>query len=768
MTPPGPNHQPEPHRVESDVGPLGLRDALPPSLGQPEIQHATIASVPTVEELHCDVREQLAEIEQVYQYSPVGLVLMDRDYRFVRINERLAEINGLPAKAHIGRTLHEVLPDMADRLIELYRPVYERGEPVLDIELQRPMPGRPDMQRQWLANFFPFRSKTGAVIGLIGAVVDITERRQHEDRLRESEARFRTIFETVTDAIFVQDLDAARFVDVNRHAIDMFGYPRDELLGKGIADLSENKPPYTGADAVTHIAQALDGRPQTFEWRCRKRDGTLFWAEIGCRTATFGGRQHILSTLRNIDSRKSSEQRLTAMAQFDLLTGLANRGVFVTDLQHAIADTKRRDNGLAVFYLDLDHFKDINDTLGHPMGDRLLQLVAHRLCETVRASDTVARFGGDEFAVLMSDLHDPDDAELLARRLVDAMELPFLVGATAIHAGISIGIAVYERGTDAELLLSHADVALYRAKAEGRNTYRFFNDAMDLELRNRVTLADELRAAMAGGELFLAYQPQVDLASGRITGLEALVRWRHPTRGILSPGLFIPIAEHTGLIVALGRWVLAEACRQSRRWLDQGIAPDRVAVNFSALQFKMAGEVLQQVDAALAETGLPAHMLEIELTESTLMETTRGHSGVLEALRERGITIAIDDFGTGYSSLAYLRRFPVDRIKLAQEFIVDLVTDPNDAVIVEAAIGLARTLGADMIAEGVETAQQLALLKSWGCGAAQGYYFAPPMPASDVTALLRAGRIAGGAGLAPRGAGRIAIPALQEDAGGGR
>ena len=745
-----------------------MHEAPAPLPLPPEVMPVTSAAAQQIEELHRDVRQQLAEIEQVYQYSPVGLVLMDRDYRFVRINERLAEINGLPVAAHIGRTVHEVLPDLADRLVELYRPVYERGEPVLNVELQRPMADRPDIQRQWLANFFPFRSKTGEVIGLIGAVVDITDRRQQEDRLRESEERFRTIFETVTDAIFVMDIEIARFVDVNERAVDMFGYPRDILLAKSIAELSENRPPYTEADAQERIAQVLAGRTQTFEWRCKKSDGTLFWVDLGCRTAVFGGRKHLLSTVRDIDARKSAEATLTAMARFDLLTGLANRGVFVASLEHAIADAMRRDSGIAAFYLDLDHFKDVNDTLGHPIGDRLLRLVAQRLCENVRASDTVARFGGDEFAVLMTDLHNPADAEIMAQRLVDAMEAPFLVDANAIHAGISIGIAVHERGIEAETLLSHADVALYRAKSDGRHTYRFFNDAMDLEVRNRVNLADELRAAIAREEIFLVYQPQVDLGSGRITGLEALVRWRHPTRGVLAPGLFIPVAEHTGLIAPLGRWVLREACGQARRWLDHGLAPDRVAVNVSALQFKLAGEMMRQIDAVLAETGLPADMLEIELTESTLMETTRGHSGVLEALRERGVTIAIDDFGTGYSSLAYLRRFPVDRIKLAQEFIVDLETDQNDAVIVQAAIGIARTLGADMIAEGVETEQQLAMLKSWGCGAAQGYYFAPPMPAGDVTGLLRKGRIGGAVGPALQDADQSRRSAMRAAVRGGR
>jgi EAL domain-containing protein (putative c-di-GMP-specific phosphodiesterase class I) len=301
---------------------------------------------------------------------------------------------------------------------------------------------------------------------------------------------------------------------------------------------------------------------------------------------------------------------------------------------------------------------------------------------------------------------------------------------------------------DAEALLSHADVALYRAKSDGRHTYRFFNAAMDVEVRTRVNLAADLREAIARQQLFLVYQPQVDLDTGRITGLEALVRWRHPTRGVLSPGVFIPAAEHTGLIVPLGRWVLAQACRQARRWLDDGIAPARIAVNFSALQFKIPGEVTKEIDAVLAETGLPAHMLEVELTESTMMVTTKGHGGVLQELRKRGVTIAVDDFGTGYSSLAYLRRFPVDRIKLAQEFIIDLVAGSSDAMIVQAAIGLARTLGADMIAEGVETEQQLALLKSWGCRAAQGYYFARPAEAEDIARLLRRGRIEGGSGSA--------------------
>jgi diguanylate cyclase (GGDEF)-like protein/PAS domain S-box-containing protein len=561
---------------------------LPALTDAPEIHshesRAPIDVARQIEDLHDDIRRQLTEIEQVYQYAPVGLVLMDMNYRFVRINERMAEINGLPVAAHIGRTWRAVVPELADYIMELYRPVYECGEPVLNVELQGPASNGPDAQRRVLASFFPFRAKTGEVIGLIGAVIDITERTQQESRLRESEERFHTIFEAVTDAIFVYDLAAGKFVDVNRRAENMFGYSREELVVRRFGDLSEKLPPYTRAMADALIEQAVAGVPQTFEWRCRRQDGSVFWAEIGCQPTTLGGRDYLLATLRNTDTRKCAEEKMTEMARFDQLTGLANRGVFVTSLEHAIANAQRRGSGLAVFFLDPDHFKDVNDTMGHPAGDRLLQSVAQRLCDSVRAADTVARFGGDEFAVLVSEVPEFAEVEILAQRLVTAMEPPVQPGVNQVHAGVSIGIALYEPGMDAEALLAHSDVALYRAKSDGRHTYRFLNAHMDLEVRDRVSLIADLREAIAQNQFFLVYQPQVDLNSGRITGVEALVRWRHPARRIVSPDIFIPAAEHTGLIVPLGRWVLAEACRQARRWLDAGIAPDRVAVNFSALR----------------------------------------------------------------------------------------------------------------------------------------------------------------------------------------
>jgi diguanylate cyclase (GGDEF)-like protein/PAS domain S-box-containing protein len=720
------------------------REELPPAL--PKLNDApSVAPKQTeqeIQKLHRYIRQKLTEIEQVYRYSPVGLALLDTNYRFLRINERMAEINGLPVEAHIGRTLRDVLPpELAGPLTELYRPVLERGEPALNVELHGQTAGEPGVERHWLANFFPFRSETGEVAGVMAAVADITELKRQEVKLRQSEERFRTIFDGVTDSIFLIEPETGRFVDINRRAVDAFGFGREELLSKTMADLSVNEPPYTQVDAMAAIQKTLSGEMQTFEWLCKKKDGTLFWVEIGAQLFAIGDKNYLLSTLRDIDRRKEAEDRLTKMAQFDAVTGLANCAAFVSSLKHTIADARRRQTGIAVLYLDLDHFKDVNDTLGHPVGDLLLRAVAQRLTDCVRASDTVARVGGDEFAVLMTEVSEAADAGVLARKLIEAIGQPFAIDGNQVHTGISVGIAVPEPDTNAEAVLSHADVALYRAKLEGRQTFRFFNDLMDAEVRSRVNLIAELREGIAENQFFLVYQPQVDLISGRIIGVEALLRWQHPSRGIIAPGAFIPEAERSGLIVPLGNWVLVQACRQARRWLDMGVTPGYVAVNFSALQFKTPRELEEEIEAALTESRLPPQTPEVELTETTLMTATRDQSSILERLRKRGVRIAIDDFGTGYSSFAYLRRYPVDRLKLAQEFVDQMATDPNDATIAQAIIGLAGHLGLDIIAEGVETERQIELLRSWGCAAAQGYYFAKPLRPDEVTPLLRRGTI---------------------------
>jgi diguanylate cyclase (GGDEF)-like protein len=437
----------------------------------------------------------------------------------------------------------------------------------------------------------------------------------------------------------------------------------------------------------------------------------------------------------------SRELKISWMARHDVLTGLGNRTVFAEALQHEIARARRDGTSFAVLYLDLDYFKDINDTLGHTIGDLLLQSVAERLRVSVRETDIVSRFGGDEFALIATGLRDPADAATLALKVLTTISEPVSIRDTEVRSGASIGIALYgPESPNTEALLSHADIALYRAKSEGRGTYRFFTDAMDAEVRSEFLLGAELRHAIGSDQLYLVYQPQVDIYTGRIIGVEALVRWLHPTRGVISPDMFIPVAEKSGLIVAVGRWVMHESCRQMKRWLDAGVAPPLIAVNLSALQFKTPRELENDIEAILAETGVPPRKVELELTEGVLMDASREHSDVLLRLRKAGFRIAIDDFGIGYSSLDYLRRFPVDRIKIAQQFMFDLTEGSGDAII-RAAIALAHELKLDVIVEGVETAKHLQRVKSCGGREVQGYYFSKPIRAGAMTVLLRKGII---------------------------
>jgi diguanylate cyclase (GGDEF)-like protein/PAS domain S-box-containing protein len=495
-----------------------------------------------------------------------------------------------------------------------------------------------------------------------------------------------------------------------------------------------------------------------------RADGSTLSVEILSRPFEYdGGGVVTICAIRDLSERKLAEAQIHQLAYHDALTGLPNRYQLNDRLMHGLELCARDGGLLAVLCLDLDHFKDVNDTLGHPVGDLLLQAAAERLRASVRGVDMIARFGGDEFTVVLSDIQRPIDAALVAGearhdicetiaiqglaagvadRILEAFQRPFSIGGNEIRSGTSIGIAVYGLDSpDVDTLLSHADVALYRAKAEARGTYRFFTADMDAEVRARITMDTELREAIATNQFFLMYQPQVEIDTGRIVGLEALVRWRHPTRGIVGPGKFIPAAEKGGLIVGLGRWVMREACRQTRQWLDAGIAPPLIAVNLSAVQFKMPLELETDIAEIMAESDLPPRIFELELTESILMEASRGRDDALLRLRRMGLRVAIDDFGSGYSSLDYLRRYPVDRIKIAQTFIADIgIVAGNDAI-VRAALGLARELDIEVVVEGVETIAQLALLKAWGGRIVQGYYYARPLAAPEVTALLRDGTI---------------------------
>ena len=446
------------------------------------------------------------------------------------------------------------------------------------------------------------------------------------------------------------------------------------------------------------------------------------------------------SLQQEIVERERAEQMTEHSARHDFLTDLPNRMMFLERLKQEIGRVKRGDKSFAVFFLDLDEFKDINDTLGHQIGDKLLVAVAERLKQGVREVDTVARLGGDEFAVIQTGLHDPADAAVLATKLIDVLGSHFELDGHEVHTTVSIGTAIYTPDVaDEQTILTQADLAMYKAKGLGGGRYCFYLPEMDEQIRARTTLVEDLRSGIKRGELELYYQPQVNLDSGAIVGVESLVRWHHPTRGLLAPDLFIGEAERSGLILELDSWVMSEACRQGRAWLDAGTAPPIVSVNVSSAVLKRGAQYLESLEIALRETGYPPERLELELTETVFMETTQAHREVLDALKLIGVRIALDDFGTGYSSLEYLRTFPIDRIKIAQVFVARLPGDANSAAIVETITYLAAALHIALIAEGVETKEQLQFLRARGCLEAQGYYFSRPVPCEAASALIRRG-----------------------------
>jgi diguanylate cyclase (GGDEF)-like protein len=430
--------------------------------------------------------------------------------------------------------------------------------------------------------------------------------------------------------------------------------------------------------------------------------------------------------------------RMSYLAQHDNLTDLPNRILLNDRLTQAMALARRHGRKLAVLFLDGDRFKNINDSLGHAIGDRLLQSVAQRLLDCVRRSDTVSRQGGDEFVILLSEVTHAQDAAVSAEKILVAMSAPHRIDQHDVHLTVSIGIVTYpDDGTDAETLVKNADFAMYDAKNNGRNNYQFFRPDMNVRAMERQSIESGLRDAMERGEFVLHYQPKMNLETGGIIGVEALIRWHHPQRGLVPPVQFIPVAEDCGFIVPIGRWVLHEACRQARAWQDSGLRPVRIAVNVSAVELR-ANDFVAGVNDVLTETGLDPRYLELELTETFLMQDSKSTVAVLQALKGMGVQLALDDFGTGYSSLSYLKRFPIDTLKIDRSFVRDLTTDADDASIVTAVISMGKSLHMGVVAEGVETREQLAFLQEQSCPEGQGYYFSRPVGAEEFIQLLGA------------------------------
>ncbi len=525
------------------------------------------------------------------------------------------------------------------------------------------------------------------------------------------------------------------------HNVARYGYAADELLASP-AKWQSLVVPEDIPQLVEAIEDVLTGKKVRSyqEFRIQRPDGTYVWLD-GQLAAVRDERGNLVAmegVASDITERKRAEDQMESMARTDLLTNLPNRTAFLERIGTEFDQAKRTGSRFAVLYFDMDYFKDVNDALGHAVGDMLLRAVSGRLLANVRSGDLVARLGGDEFAVLRTDIQEPANAGALATKLLEACAEPYKIAGKDVHITVSIGITLYdEMASGPDDLLTRADLALYRAKSAGRNRFAFHSEEMDEAVRERVWLADDLRAALAAGnQLTVVYQPQVEILSGRVVGIEALVRWDHPTRGPLAPDAFISAAEASGLIRPLGLWVLRESCWQMRRWLDAKIAPPVMAVNLSVVQLMLDHDFAEIVGKIISETGLGRGDLELELTESTLMETTRDHRAVLMKLRDKGARLSIDDFGTGYSSLDYLRSYSVNRIKIAQKFVDGVPGDAGDAAIVRATLGLAQAFGIEVIAEGVECAAQAEFLTSIGCRFAQGYFFSRPLVRDDAGAYL--------------------------------
>jgi diguanylate cyclase (GGDEF)-like protein/PAS domain S-box-containing protein len=582
--------------------------------------------------------------------------------------------------------------------------------------------------------YAPYRDADGGVVGVIGVATDVTEQRRADQALHSSELRYRTLFERNLAGVFRSTLEG-RILECNESFARIFGYASpEEALHKPALDFYLRP-----GDRKTFLTRLSERHTvSNLEMCARRRDGTPVWV---LENATLvegpdGAHSLIEGTVIDITERKRAEEQVKHLAFHDALTGLPNRLLLNDRLTVALAQAHRSRQKLALLFLDLDRFKIINDSLGHTVGDELLRRVAERLHACVREGDTVARLGGDEFVILVTRISSDSDADTIAHKVLAAVRLPFGVEQRDFFLTTSVGVSLYPAdGIDAETLLQNADTAMYRAKEQGRDNYQLYAPAMNSRAAERLSLENRLRQALQNEELVLHYQPIVDLRNGRVRGAEALLRWRHPERGLLAPAEFIPLAEVSGLISPIGRWVLQTACAQAREWQTLGNPRFTMSVNLSPRQF-LQTDLVSQVADALSSNGLDAGSLDLEITESNAMENAEITVNTLWELRRLGVGISMDDFGTGYSSLNYLKRFPIDRVKLDRSFVRDVVTNPEDGAIVRAVISMAHTLRLVVVAEGVENQDQLAFLRQHRCDEMQGFLFSPPVEPEEFQKLL--------------------------------
>jgi diguanylate cyclase (GGDEF)-like protein/PAS domain S-box-containing protein len=682
-----------------------------------------------------------ARFRAISDSSPLGIFVADALGGCVYTNAAYHKISGLSLEQTLGTNWSMAIhPEDRERVLAEWRIAAHSLEPFqTEYRFQQD-----DNSVVWTrVNSAAMRDDQGIgrkLFGLVQTVEDISERKTAEEALFDEKERAQVTLNSIGDSVLTTNL-AGNVTYLNKVAEGMTGWSLDAALGRPLAEV------FKIIDGKTRVAAANPAQRAIKEDRIVglainsvliRRDGVE--TAIEDSSAPIHNREgHVIGAVlvfHDVSESRAVALRMAHLAQHDFLTGLPNRVLLTERCSQAIGQANRHKRQVGLLFLDLDFFKRINDSLGHAIGDLLLQSVAERLVAGVRATDTVCRQGGDEFVILLAEIEQPLDATYVAEKLLAAFALPHLIEGHELHVSLSIGISVYpDDGNNVDSVMQNADTAMFHAKANGRNKYQFFRAEMNTSAVRRLVIESSLRRALRQNEFLLHYQPQIDLASGAMIGAEALTRWQDPEYGLVSPGQFVQVAEESGLIVPIGRWVLREACRQVQAWLDAGLPAVTVAVNISAIEFRHK-DFLSGVALILQETRLTPRYLELELTESILMQDVEASASLLQALKAMGVRLAIDDFGTGYSSLSYLKRFPISTLKIDQSFVRDIVTDPDDETIVSAIIGMGKSLHQRVIAEGVETLEQLEFLRARQCDEGQGFLFHKPLSAEDFERLL--------------------------------
>lgn len=681
------------------------------------------------------VRELSRMNKIILETAGEGIIGIDKDCKAVFTNPTAQNMLGYTVEELSSGSLHDLIHHTSAE----GNPILQEQCPICSV-IKDPSTPHSDKECFWRKDStrFPIeyittqmRDEDGTIIGAVIAFRDISARLAVEKHMRLAEQ----VNENSPEGILITDA-IGTILSVNPAFERSSGYTADEIIGKTPNFL---KSEHHDDEFYKKLWEQLKntGQWQGEIWN-RRKDGYIYpeWLNISSIRDFRGKITNYIAIYSNISAQFQLQERLHHLAYYDALTALPNRQLFNDRLRQTLIQAQREQYLVAVMFLDLDRFKNINDTLGHGVGDRLLVVVAARLKKCVRQGDTIARIGGDEFIILLPDIHDPQNADMVAKKIQAGFEKPFYVENQSFQITSSIGISLYPHdGEDIENLIKNADTAMYRAKESGRNNYQFYTPQMSERFQERVALENDLRNAIAKKEIYLVYQPQIDIRTGHIVGIEALVRWRHPKLGELLPSQFIPIAEETGLIQSLGEWILRTACIEAKEWINTGNQYFRLAVNLSWKQIERSGFV-ELLGVILKETGLNPDWLELELTENTLMKSAESTLTTLKALNNQGVLLSIDNFGTGYSSLSHLKKLSIDKLKIDHSFVHNIPADANSIVITSTIIAMAHSLNLKVIAQGVETQEQLNFLQSLGCDEMQGDLFLPPMPAGDIVRLF--------------------------------